>query len=117
MFEGCKSLTKAPELPATTLAYGCYWDMFAYCTSLTEAPELPATTPIHYCYYQMFWYCNSLSCINVNLSSWYDDRYGVEVTTDWLYSTSDTGTFICPENLPEEISDSKIPYGWTIVRK
>ena len=117
MFEGCRSLTKAPELPATTLAYGCYWNMFHNCSSLTQAPELPATTPIHYCYYQMFRRCNSLSCININLSSWYDDRYGVEVTTDWVYSTSDTGTFTCPENLPEEISDSKIPYGWTIIHK
>lgn len=26
---GCTSLTKAPELPATTLANSCYYGMFA----------------------------------------------------------------------------------------
>ena len=28
MFNGCTSLTKAPELPATTLATSCYNEMF-----------------------------------------------------------------------------------------
>jgi hypothetical protein len=31
MFEGCRSLTQAPELPATTLAEGCYDSMFINC--------------------------------------------------------------------------------------
>ena len=43
LFYGCKSLTQAPELPATTLADYCYLQMFNGCTSLTQAPELPAT--------------------------------------------------------------------------
>ena len=43
MFEGCTSLTKAPTLPATTLAEFCYWNMFKGCTSLEAAPTLPAT--------------------------------------------------------------------------
>ena len=34
MFKGCSSLTKAPALPATTLAEMCYFNMFAYCTAL-----------------------------------------------------------------------------------
>ena len=50
MFRNCTSLTTAPELPATTLAYGCYGDMFRGCTSLTTAPELPATTLAENCY-------------------------------------------------------------------
>ena len=44
LFEHCSSLTKAPELPATTLADKCYQEMFSRCTSLTQAPKLPATT-------------------------------------------------------------------------
>ena len=36
MFEGCTSLVNAPELPATTLARGCYDLMFKGCTSLTS---------------------------------------------------------------------------------
>ena len=34
MFSSCTALTKAPELPATTLAPYCYRDMFSGCTSL-----------------------------------------------------------------------------------
>ena len=60
MFYGCKSLTKAPALPATTLAQYCYDRMFYGCTSLTKAPELPATTLAYYCYESMFEGCTSL---------------------------------------------------------
>lgn len=61
MFQGCTSLTTAPELPATTLADYCYYYMFSGCTSLTAAPELPATTLADSCYYDMFNNCTSLT--------------------------------------------------------
>ena len=61
LFEGCESLTSAPDLPATTLADFCYSEMFRRCTSLTAAPELPATTLTGYCYYFMFYNCTSLT--------------------------------------------------------
>ena len=41
MFLNCTSLTKAPVLPATTLATSCYYSMFFGCSSLTKAPKLP----------------------------------------------------------------------------
>ena len=61
MFNGCTSLTTAPELPATTLAQNCYLGMFNGCTSLTAAPELPATTLKNNCYRGMFEGCTSLT--------------------------------------------------------
>ena len=61
MFKGCTSLTKAPVLPATTLASSCYYRMFDGCTSLTEAPELTATTLAAECYEYMFYGCTSLA--------------------------------------------------------
>ena len=61
MFRDCTSLTKAPELPATTLAVSCYDRMFTRCTSLTKAPELPATTLADRCYSYMFSECASLT--------------------------------------------------------
>ncbi len=61
MFSGCTSLTNAPDLPATSLAYGCYRSMFSGCTSLTKAPELPATTLAGACYESMFLRCTSLT--------------------------------------------------------
>jgi hypothetical protein len=61
MFQGCSSLTTAPELPATTLAANCYSYMFSGCSSLTTAPELPATTLTLNCYSYMFSSCSSLT--------------------------------------------------------
>ena len=61
MFQGCTSLTTAPELPATTLNNSCYRYMFQGCTSLTNAPELPATTLADYCYDSMFKGCTTLT--------------------------------------------------------
>ena len=61
MFSGCLSLTKAPNLPATTLANDCYYSMFDGCTSLTQAPILPATTMADSCYAYMFSGCTSLT--------------------------------------------------------
>ena len=61
MFNGCTSLTSAPELPATTLASHCYGYMFANCEQLTVAPELPATTLASCCYVGMFSGCISLT--------------------------------------------------------
>ena len=61
MFNGCTSLTAAPQLPATTLANRCYVSMFFNCTSLTTAPALPATTLADNCYSYMFRGCTSLT--------------------------------------------------------
>ena len=90
MFQGCTSLTTAPELPATTtyeysyqgmfhsctsltkaptsigvsstiIADFCCYLMFESCTSLTTAPELPATTLVDNCYCAMFEGCTSLT--------------------------------------------------------
>jgi hypothetical protein len=61
MFDGCTSLTTAPELPATTLSRDCYSNMFYNCTSLTTAPELPATTLVGSCYRYMFSGCKNLT--------------------------------------------------------
>lgn len=61
LFERCEALTKAPELPATTLTEYCYEEMFKGCTSLTEAPALPATTLAEGCYRVMFWQCSNLT--------------------------------------------------------
>jgi len=61
MFNGCTSLTSAPVLPATTLASSCYFQMFKNCTSLTSAPVLPAITLTSSCYKEMFYNCTSLT--------------------------------------------------------
>ena len=61
MFKGCTALTQAPQLPATTLASSCYSSMFYGCTALTQAPQLPATTLASSCYSSMFYGCTALT--------------------------------------------------------
>ena len=60
LFENCSVLTSAPELPATSLAYNCYYCMFLGCTNLKSAPKLPAPTLTTCCYYCMFAMCTNL---------------------------------------------------------
>ena len=69
MFSNCKYLIKVPELPVTTLNYGCYQNMFQNCTSLTTLPSnlLPATTLKFICYSGMFQGCTSLTTVPSNL--------------------------------------------------
>ena len=67
MFNGCSSLTTAPTLPATSLNMSCYRSMFQGCTSLTSAPALPATTLAFYCYESMFQGCSKLTTAPIEL--------------------------------------------------
>jgi surface protein len=61
----------------------------------------------------MFYNCTNLNSINVNFSAWNPS----EVTSNWVYDVSSSGTFTCPADLPEEFGTSRIPTGWTVVRK
>lgn len=61
LFENCTQLTSAPDLPAKTLADGCYSYMFSGCSKLETGPiELPATTLAESCYMGMFRDCTNL---------------------------------------------------------
>ena len=60
MFKG-SSITIAPELPATTLADSCYYEMFYNCKSLTAAVNLMATNLASTCYKDMFMNCTNLT--------------------------------------------------------
>ena len=111
MFNCCTSLTTAPSLPATILAEECYSNMFYGCTSLTTAPELPATTLASFCYYCMF-----SSCTNIN----YIKMLATDVSAnypfvDWVNGVSSTGTFVKAAGVTIPTGDSGIPSGWTIV--
>ena len=109
MFYGCTNLTKAPELPAITLQYFCYNSMFEGCTSLTKAPELPATTLTEGCYFWMFQGCTNLNyvkCLATDISAQY-------CTYQWLKGVATTGTFVKAENTAWAAGISGIPCGWT----
>ena len=110
MFYNCKSLTKAPALPATTLSSGCYASMFQYCKSLTQAPELPATTLANKCYSGIFSSCPSLKEVRVSATT-----TATDALTNWLSGVSATGDFYCDPNATIFPTDSAsgIPTGWS----
>ena len=86
MFEDCTSLTRAPELPATTLADLCYSSMFRGCTSLAQAPELPATTLAKSCYSGMFEGCTSLK-LSTTKTEEYTQEYRIPFSGDGTTAT------------------------------
>ena len=62
MFEGCSGITSTcATLPAMTLAVQCYLGMYRGCSALTTAPSLPAITLTASCYYAMFYNCSALT--------------------------------------------------------
>jgi hypothetical protein len=86
--------------------------MFNGCTSLTTAPELPATTLADYCYIYMFRGCSKLNYIkmlatNISISG---------CLTNWVSNVSSTGTFVKnPAMTSLPTGKSGIPSGWTVV--
>ena len=85
MFYNCTNLTSAPVLPATTLANRCYYNMFRECTNLTSAPELPATTLANSCYSCMFNSCKKLSSVTM-LAPKSEIEKNIECVFYWLYN-------------------------------
>ncbi|MCR5254173.1 MAG: hypothetical protein K6C98_10740 [Treponema sp.] len=112
MFISCENITKAPKLPAITLAENCYKEMFAGCTGLTEAPDLPASTLVETCYWEMFKGCTKLNkvvCLATNNIS------TKNCVKDWLSGVAATGTFIKSSSATSwPQGDSGIPSGWQV---
>lgn len=106
------NLTTAPELPATTLVFGCYAFMFHNCAYLTTAPELPATTLTDNCYYSMFSGCGNLKYVKVGFTDWNPSS----ATGEWL--PENYGTFECSRDLinntPERTINT-VPNSWNMV--
>jgi hypothetical protein len=112
MFEGCTSLTTAPELPATTLASQCYYTMFEGCTSLPTAPELPATTLTNYCYAYMFRYCTRLNYIKAMFTTTPSSNY----LNGWVIGVASSGTFVknSAATWTSGCGMHTYPCGWTV---
>ncbi|MBO4508992.1 MAG: hypothetical protein J5747_10205 [Spirochaetaceae bacterium] len=103
---------KALVLPATTLTYFCYENMFNGCTGLTIAPTLPATELVAGCYSNMFNGCsslNSVTCLATYIST-------ASCTSSWLDGVAATGTFKKAASMDDWTTNSVsgIPTGWTV---
>ena len=115
MFSGCTNLVNAPELPATTLASSCYDHMFQNCTSLTTAPELPATTLAGSCYRYMFKGCTSLNYIKAMFTTTPSGSSPNYYTQNWVSGVASSGTFVKNSAATWNVSGvNGIPTGWTV---
>ena len=112
MFQGCSSLTTAPDLPATTLANSCYESMFYGCTSLTQAPELPATILADGCYSGMFSGCSNLNTIKLGYTGNFADT-PYNAFNNWVQGVASSGTFYYNGG-DYATGESAIPEGWTV---
>lgn len=106
LFQNCTSLIKAPELPATTLGIGCYYNMFNN-TSIVESPILDAETATYMSYYVMFRYCRYLKKVTMLATT-----IEYEATDGWLLNTPAGGTLVLNAN---RTSDPQKPATWTLV--
>ena len=110
MFEGCSSMTTAPELPATTLGTSCYLTMFSGCSSLTESPVLPAPTIATTAYQGMFQNCSKLKKITCLATSGMGTN-----TSNWVSGVATSGTFIKASSADwGGTGAARIPSGWTV---
>jgi hypothetical protein len=86
--------------------------MFRGCTSLTTTPELPATTLANYCYYNMFYNCSNLNRITMLAT---DIISASGCLSYWVYGVASTGTFVKHVNMTSlPTGASGIPSGWTV---
>lgn len=105
MFRSCTSLTTIPILPVATLADYCYASMFLACSALTTPPELPATTLVSGCYSDMFNSCTSLTNAPDLLATTLVDYCYYEM----FYNCKNLKYIKC---LATDISASKCTYNW-----
>lgn len=117
MFARCQNLTRAPELPATELGWGCYHQMFCS-TAIERAPVLAAATVPHEGYSSMFDQCanlNYVKCLATDISAQGSTGF-------WLNGVAATGTFVKADGMddwtvgPQDEGGSihGIPAGWTV---
>lgn len=90
LFSWCTYLTKAPQLPATTLAKGVYWYMFENC-AIVEAPELLAEHLVAECYGNMFTGCTSLNYIKCMAIDGFNTT---NCKQNWTSGVASSGTFV-----------------------
>lgn len=113
LFNECKPLWKAPNLPSTTLAIYCYAAMFYGCVLLAESPILPAETLVPSCYESMFENCKSLS----EITALFNDQQELAFTRylgRWTKRISESGIFFKNPLAHLSNNDIELESNWRI---
>ena len=137
MFNSCTNLLSSPELPATTLGFSPYRNMFIGCNSLVNGPSiLPSPTAGRFCYEGMFKNCISLinapellagslsrgsyqnmfdGCTSLKTIRCRAKRKAANATYNWLQGVTTSGTLYGYSEYGWESGANGIPSGWTFV--
>ena len=113
MFSLSGTLLTPPELPATTLAKGCYWYMFEKC-SITTAPDLLAEHLVAECYGSMFTACASLNYIKCMAIDGFSTQ---NCKQTWVNGVASSGTFVKDSGVSVSTwtrGTSGIPTNWLV---
>ena len=102
-----------PELPATTLAQGCYWYLFEQC-AIMKAPVLNAATLVKECYGHMFEGCAGLNTIVCLATGGFNQQNAL---ANWTLNVAGSGTFVKSSSATgwSISSTNGIPAGWTVI--
>ena len=110
LFQGCTSLTTAPDLPATTLANYCYSSMFRDCTGLqNDTPIIYAETMADNCLFLMFDGARNIKRLEVHITNWDTTK-----ATNWVNLVLPGGVFKKPSGTTIPTGTNGIPSGWTV---
>lgn len=112
MFNGCTSLKEVNiTFETEQLAERCCDIMFQDCKSLEVAPELPVLNLASMCYTKMFYGCSKLRYIKANFLTTPSKAY----TDSWVNSVSPTGVFVKNKDATWDVQGiNGIPNGWTV---
>lgn len=114
LFKNCGGIVHVSKnfLPATTLGFGCYTNMFEGCSLLCNTPDLPAAALDYRCYYRMFYGCSRLCYIKTLVT----DRSESSGMSNWVYNVNSRGFFIKDSTMTSlPTGASGIPSNWTVV--
>ena len=111
LFDSNTALENAADLilPAE-LMDRCYQEMFNGCTSLTTAPDLLQARLAGFSYLKMFYNCTNLNyvkCLLVTGHIGYDNLY-------WMTNVGASGTFVKAAGVSWPTGADGIPSGWTV---
>ena len=112
LFKDCTTLISARNFKLQEIAEeDCYTRMFQGCTSLTEAPELPSINLAMSCYTNMFYGCSNLQYIKAMFTTTPSSTY----TSNWVNGVAATGTFVKNTAAQWNVTGvNGIPSGWTV---
>ena len=110
-FFNIQTLSDIDIIGATSVGVNTYLSCFYGCRATRQNIVLPATTLAEGCYKQMFYSSggtiNKVTCLATDISA-------TDCLTNWLANAAPTGTFIQAEGVEWPRGASGIPDNWTI---